>query len=119
MQRENVLDNILIDSNLFPEYANIKTSNFLPCCRKLQTPAPYTFLLHQTDSCLLWDSSALYPCPPSEFDSVRYVSGIFTGQPYWWRPPMPSSRMAKISALVKWEQVYKYIPALCHKTVWE
>lgn len=54
MQRENVLDNILIDSNLFLEYANIKKGNiwdtsFLPCCRKLQTHAPYTFLLQQTD----------------------------------------------------------------------
>lgn len=32
---------------------------------------------------------------------------------------MLSSRMIRISALVKWEQVYKYIPALCDKSVWE
>ena len=50
MQRENTLDNILTGSNLFPEYANIKTEKTseiptLPCCTKLQTPASYTFLL--------------------------------------------------------------------------
>lgn len=49
MQRENALGNILTDSNLFPEYANIKTEKTeipsLPYCRKLQTPASYTFLL--------------------------------------------------------------------------
>lgn len=27
--------------------------------------------------------------------------------------------MTRISALVKWEQVYKYLSALCHKSVWE
>lgn len=67
----------------------------------------------------LWASSVLYQCPSLGFDSLRYLSGIFIGQPCWWRPYMLSCRTTRISALVKWEQVYKYTSALCHKSVWE
>lgn len=35
MQRENALDNILADSNLFPEHANIKTEKIS------EVPLPY------------------------------------------------------------------------------
>lgn len=125
MQREYAFINLFTGGNLFPEYANTEAGKTFEL-HLLCLAAKNFKYLHLTQSYFskpidVFSEVVLYYTHAHSwsFDFLRYLSGIFIGQPCWWRPCMLSSRMTRISASVKWEQVYKYISALCHKSVWE